>query len=161
MLRRFPDEVRALRSKGAERVGLVVVIDGDNRGARKRKEELAQALSAAGLSPVGPKERIAICVPTWSIETWLFALSGTATVGESRSYKRDWQKLSDTRGMMRAAVAAWQAGRTPVELPSFRDACAELERLSRGEVLHRGAPSEEVTELGSASSSRQACFARH
>lgn len=126
----YPSEVRALRSRGAERVGLVVVVDGDNQGVKKRKRELAAALERAGLDPVGSKERIATCVPTWSIETWLLALAGIGPVDETQSYKRDWEKLSDSKKRARAAASAWRDGRCTIALPSFLDACAELDRLA-------------------------------
>lgn len=130
VIRRYPIEVKALRSKGAERVGLVVVIDGDNRGVKRRKEDLADALAAAKLAPVASEERIAVCVPTWSIETWLVALSSAADVDESKSFKRDWEKRRDTKRLARVAVGAWRDHRVSVMLPSFLDASDELARLA-------------------------------
>jgi predicted metal-dependent phosphotriesterase family hydrolase len=67
--------VAALKRWRAERhdanVGLLVVIDGDERGLARRRQELAQILRDAKMQPIAPSEHVAIVVPTWHVETWI------------------------------------------------------------------------------------------
>ncbi len=72
VLKRYAREVRATtRRRPAERVAILVMIDGDNFGVSRRKQQLDDALRDAGEPPRAPQEPIVILVPTWSIETWL------------------------------------------------------------------------------------------
>ncbi len=75
-------------------------------------------------------ERIAICVPTWSIETWALHLLGTITVVETESYKGVYEG-DETRGSVsiKSAVKNWLAREDACNLPSCADARAELRRL--------------------------------
>lgn len=130
VISQYPREVRALRSKGLQRVGLVVVVDGDRSGVNGRRKELAAALGSAGLAPVGAKERIALCIPTWSIETWLLALTGDTSVDEARSCKREWNRVPDAKRRAREAVGIWLTPGISISLPSLRDGFRELDRLA-------------------------------
>jgi len=68
-------------------LGLIVAIDGDNKGVGARKIELAAELASAGVPPREDDEAIALFVPTWSIETWLALLSSGAAVAETEPLK--------------------------------------------------------------------------
>lgn len=86
---RFPKELKAYRSH-RQRVaeGLVVVVDGDDRGVDARLDELAEACRAQGVTPRQIDNRVAIIVPTWNIETWFAYLSGSDVDETKRDYPR-------------------------------------------------------------------------
>lgn len=133
----YPKQVRLLRSKKYQRnLGLIVHIDGDNRGVNGRKADLDGRLTSdqPALAARAPTEAIAVLVPTWCIETWLLHLSGIAQPPESDGLKRDpdtqysaalHQLDSTLADSIRAAVAAWP-GTTP---PSLADGHGELQRV--------------------------------
>ena len=91
---RFPKELSAYRSnRNRVAQGLVVILDGDDRGVDGRCAELTAACESQGMSPRQVDEHIAIIVPTWNIETWLAYLSG-ANVDERKS---DYSRLERPR----------------------------------------------------------------
>ena len=62
---RFADCVRLLRSlRHQQNLGLIVAIDGDNKGVAARKAELAAELIATSAAARGDDEAIALFVPT-------------------------------------------------------------------------------------------------
>ena len=124
----YAREVRLLRAKGQENVGLIVVTDGDNVGVATRKAALATELQRASLDARSQEERIAICVPTWSIETWILGLNGTSGVVETVSYKS--QRKPDATAV-KSAANAWPGSPAGCRLPSFEDALGELARIDR------------------------------
>jgi hypothetical protein len=141
---RSSGEIRWLRSKTNHlEVGLLVVIDGDDVGPAVRKRELDDALVVARHARRGKDERVAIFVPTWSIETWLLWLWGQRELNEERSYKEDARTgatenaalfrkaLSDPDSSSSSAARAWKtaADDEAERLPSLADARAELMRL--------------------------------
>ena len=78
-------------------LGLLVMIDGDNEGVVQRthalESKLAQYETKRGRAlPRATNERIALFVPTWSVETWLSWLEGDSQVVESRSYKDSYKR---------------------------------------------------------------------
>lgn len=130
---RYPREVHAYRAQANHLTnGLVVAIDGDNLGVAARKVELESALKEAGYEPRGAEERIAACVPTWSIETWLAWLCGLGSVDEAIPYKRD-AAFSHAReaGTVRSrtAVEGWFSMAREGEPPSLTDRRQEMLRL--------------------------------
>lgn len=133
--KRYPNEVRLLRSYGQENVGLAVLIDGDDKGVAARKRELAEALESAGVAPRREGERIATCVPTWSIETWIAFLCGLDGVNEATRYKEDAAfKAAERSGAVTPTKAAdaYLKGPLPNEaerVPSLADGRAEIARL--------------------------------
>ncbi|OGR12018.1 MAG: hypothetical protein A2341_06810 [Deltaproteobacteria bacterium RIFOXYB12_FULL_58_9] len=82
---RFPLELDSYRRKSAH-VGsaVVVMIDGDNRGVATRQKELDDACTEKNVQQRQSKERVAVFVPTWNIETWFAYLDGQ-TVDETQS----------------------------------------------------------------------------
>lgn len=133
--RRYPGEVRAYRSQANHLSnGLVAAVDGDRFGVAARKAGLDAELVAAGQQQRGDEERVAVIVPTWSVETWLAWLCGHTSVVESQPYKRDsWYCGEERRGTItvKGAADGWFAsmGGGPPELPSLVDGRKEVARL--------------------------------
>lgn len=110
------------------RLGFLVMIDGDDRGLGGRTQEL----DAEARSTRRPDERVAILVPSWSIETWVLWL-GCDDVTETESLKK---RLPQPELIARAPAAA-MAWRSPkpneaIQLRSLAAARAELRRLPLG-----------------------------
>jgi hypothetical protein len=120
----FAKELRALRSHGPERVGLLVVIDGDLVGVIARKKQLEDEGQKAGLKERTDDERVAICVPTRNLETWVTAFCRGGTVTETDDYSR-----GVTYDEVRKAASLWLSKADACDLPSYRDAREELARL--------------------------------
>lgn len=123
--RQYRDEVvtryAAVRNHQAG-LGILGFIDGDNVGVQARLEELeAQKREGA--------ERVAILIPTWSIETRVLWLSGE-TITESQSLK-DQTPKSDFHNRLPSAIAAWRKERPDeaAKLPSLAAAPVELKRI--------------------------------
>ena len=88
----YPSEVNLLRRKRHQRISLIAVRDGDNKGVLSRKADLDRALDEAGLDRRQRNEVIVNLVPTWSIETWLLALLGVDPIDESASRKLEFER---------------------------------------------------------------------
>lgn len=132
--KRYPSEVRMLRQKRhQQQLCLIAVRDGDNTSVALRKADLDSALRDAGLEPRQKGERLATPVPTWSIETWLLALLGDDTVGETEKQKQNFENHypgKKDRQALRAAAQAWssKADKVP-SVPSLADGKAEMKRI--------------------------------
>jgi hypothetical protein len=134
--KRFPEEAQGFRSQAGHQanLALVIMVDGDRVGCEPRKAALNDELRAHGHEVRGAGERIAYLVPTWSIETWIAALSGAATSFESfdeaTPYKAHatYRRLAEASPLVRVAVDRWNsAGPTELVLvPSLTDARGEL-----------------------------------
>ncbi len=135
--KQYPGQVRRLRGYGDELVGLVVMTDGDRFGVEARKLDFAAALAAANQMPRNDGERIPICVPTWSIETWFAWLGGLEGVDETRTYKKEpGIQAAQRRGEVSPSKAAEAWLHPPREdearqLPSLADGRGEIQRLAR------------------------------
>lgn len=130
---RYPREVRAYRVRAHHVTnGLLAAIDGDALGVVLRKAQLDEALAEGGQKPRESTERVALCIPTWSIETWLRWLCGRGPVEESTPYKRDaeFQRDKDKGAVTsKTAIEGWFAAVRPGEPPSLADGRAEIDRL--------------------------------
>ncbi|MFL6209959.1 MAG: hypothetical protein ACJ74W_13970 [Pyrinomonadaceae bacterium] len=129
----YISEVKLLRQKRHQRLCLIAVRDGDNIGVASRKADLNSALCDVGLDPRQQDELIATPVPTWSIETWLLALLGDASVDETVSRKQDFQRRypeKHERQSLRDAAHAWRnrADQIP-SVPSLADGRTEMSRI--------------------------------
>lgn len=124
--RRYAEEVRKHRGRGDQLVGLVVMTDGDRFGVAARKQAFAVTLAESGQRARDGAERIALCIPTWSIETWFAWFDGREDVDEATSYKQA-PGLSPAR-----AAGAWQVVRASESsrVSSLVDARGELRRLA-------------------------------
>jgi hypothetical protein len=137
VLRSLGQEVNALRSKNYQKnLGLVVVIDADEKGLRGRVDELLARIAAeASGGARGEAERIALVVPALEIENWYvhLCIPEARPIDEARDYKPspEWARLEKDLGLAaKTAVAAWapEAGRLdPQSLIAARD---ELGRVA-------------------------------
>ena len=141
VLANYPGEVKVLRAKAHQRLGLIAVRDGDREGVTARKAQLEVALREAGLTPRSNSERISTPVPTWSIENWLLALLEHADIDEGRGPNQregqTWKQIFDhthggarERNALKRAAKAWRDGQADTEgLPSRADGRVEISRL--------------------------------
>ena len=99
---RYPEELRAYRSKAAENACLIVIIDGDKQSPDERVSDLEAT------APRGSQDRVALFVPCRNIETWIAYLEGHAVSEEQqyRSFKR-----GHSRGDAARELASRCAGR--------------------------------------------------
>lgn len=120
---RFPRELKELRSRGGERVYLVVMVDGDASGVSARRLSLRKACIEQGVAPPQDSDNVLICVPTWNIETWLAYLGGDS-VDESR---KDYPRLTregDCMPMVNTLVGMCRKRTLRKPIPaSLEDAC--------------------------------------
>ncbi|WP_437563490.1 hypothetical protein [Sorangium sp. So ce542] len=136
VLGRLGREVDALRSqKHQQNLGLVVVIDADEKGLSQRVDELEGRIEAdarGGARAAG--ERIAFVVPALEIETWYVHLCvpSARPVDETRDYKASpaWRELEkDLSAASRRAVDAWPPAPDRQDPPSLSAARDELKRV--------------------------------
>ena len=133
VIKRYPELMRRypLRYPN-ENVALVVAVDGDNQGHRRRKLRFDEELSQRNMNPREERERVAICLPTWSVETWVACLCAwnppSGPLDESRSFKLDVDRAL-TSGQLSLANAVENWSQTPpLALSSLDDARIEFRR---------------------------------
>ncbi|MDC0745555.1 hypothetical protein [Polyangium mundeleinium] len=133
----FAKAVARWRAQSDENVVLLVVVDGDNKGVARRRNELEQTLREAGATRIAASDPVAIIVPTWHIETWIAWLCGHRPVSELQRYKNDEPLGREVANKIKAgeytpklAVAAWThpAPDEATHVPSLTDARDELTR---------------------------------
>ena len=132
--KQYPSLAKTYRQFRHQNVALLVAIDGDRAGVSGRKRELDEALVKANMSARTSDDAIAVCVPTWSIETWIVWLCGWEGVTEIQPYK-DSNEYTRARRKdevsAKPAVARWTPVRTGEQdrVPSLTDARTELRRM--------------------------------
>ena len=129
---RYCDEIKELRRKRREWRGLLAARDGDNDGVAVRKADLDAALAEGGQAWRGQDERVALPVPTWSIETWLLWLLGHDELNESVPLKHMFERTysgREEREALKRAAKAWTAQQRDDDLPSLLDGRTEIRRL--------------------------------
>lgn len=90
----FPHELESYRSRrGYIQQALIVMIDGDAEGVNAELQALDESCRLSRVPVRTKKDRVAIFVPTWRIETWLAYLQ-RENVDEGKS---DYPKLSRER----------------------------------------------------------------
>ena len=139
VLDNFVGFVKSWRSQHDANVGGLVVIDGDEHGLARRRQQLIAKLAEAGEPSLDRGDpRFAILIPCWHIETWIAWLCGHRPVDEQTCYKPEDPRGSEVgrrikRGeySARMAVKAWTPARgDEVEhVPSLDASRAELRRL--------------------------------
>lgn len=136
VLQRLGQEVDALRERSYQKnVGLVVMIDADNKGLQGRVTELLDRIArdaSDGARRGG--ERIVLVVPAWEIENWYVHLCVPAArpIDETRDYKPtpEWRELAkDLGAAAKRAVEAWAPEPGRADPPSLTAAREELGRL--------------------------------
>ncbi len=135
VLQRLGREVDALRERSFQKnLGLVVVIDGDDKGVQGRVTELLTRIATDSGSGRGPTERIALVVPAREIENWYVHLCvpSARPIDETRDYKPtpEWRALAkDVGAAAKQAVAVWAPEASRVDPPSLARAREELARV--------------------------------
>ncbi|MEM6730300.1 MAG: hypothetical protein AAF658_02020 [Myxococcota bacterium] len=122
----FHEFVKRARSKSYQRrLGFLCVIDGDHEGFSPRKARLSESRADAA--------RIAIWVPTWSIETWVWWLSSRDGIVDDSFERRSLRDRVTPRWSRLLPIAAdrfLEIDEREEELaPSLTDARSELRRL--------------------------------
>jgi hypothetical protein len=119
---RYPDIcLKARATRNQVNLGFLVIVEGDSEGVEARVNQLHA-------EERDPNERIAILVPTWSIESWVWWLTGNE-VDESKKYNREMR--DNFPQLVDGAVLAWQRPRADEQrfVPSLSAGRKELERL--------------------------------
>lgn len=129
----FPKELAKYRSKcNAVGQALVVIQDGDEKGVKERRDALDEACRKATVPPRQPKERVAVFIPTWQIETWFAYLDGKAVDEKSKDYPR----LAEERECQRhvdALAKMCRDGSLRAPAPSsLQAACDEFNKRIKG-----------------------------
>jgi hypothetical protein len=136
VLQQLGQEVDALRARNFQKnVGLIVMIDADNKGLHGRVSELLDRIakdSSSGSRKDG--ERLALVVPAWEIESWYVHLCVPAArpIDETQDYKPtpEWRALEkDLGAAAKQAVDAWAPEPGRVDPPSLTAARVELGRV--------------------------------
>ncbi len=119
--------VKAKSKAYQEKLGFIVVIDGDNLGVR-RKLELQKQLNDAELM-LAYEKRVVILVPSWSIDTWIDAICGADAVESTKVTDQIKRSIDDE--MIRRATLDFDSYRRalPAHLPAMLDAQLELRKL--------------------------------
>ena len=124
--RRYPDQLRAIRSR--QGALLIVVIDADRHTTQQRRAQLDEECKAQEVPPRTDTDPVMILVPRRNIETWFAYLDGES-VDESEDYSA-WRSR-DPRGfaeeLYRMCHRA-QRLRDPAP-PSLEESCGEYSRL--------------------------------
>ena len=122
-LRRFPGEAR----------GALIVVDGDESGLKGRLAEIGQSARDE------LDERIAICVPSRTVETWELWLCGRRDLDETTQYKDEFRHQVAKGSMSpRQAAKAWHAALSSKEqeleaatVPALVAGREQIARLSK------------------------------
>ncbi len=127
--REYVKELAAGRQSHVDRT-LIIVIDGDNYGVEERLRQLDKACEAKGVDVRSPKDKVAIFIPTWNIETWLAYLDGNVVDEGQRDYTK-LPRLGDCTEHARNLAAMCKSRKLRVPAPrSLEAACLEYnERL--------------------------------
>ena len=132
VLKNYPVEVKALRSRPHIRAGLVAVVDADTSSVEERLRQLEQSLVQDGQPGRGDAERIGLLSPKRNVETWMFCLLGN-DANEDDDYKKR-VSPSDLKESVAAFAELCPRKTADISLPSLRHACKELTTfLTRGE----------------------------
>jgi hypothetical protein len=126
----YAEELKRYRKSHVNRA-LVAIVDGDTFGVRERMRQFDRRCEELQIQPRQKKEKVAIIVPTRSIETWIEYLEGN-TVNETVSYPK-LQYESDCQPSVDRLVEYCRSTGLPESAPeSLRAACDEYqERILR------------------------------
>lgn len=128
---RYPQEVRAYRSRSARaQSALIVAIDADSGDVERRLRQLREALTQAEMPPRRDEESIVHLIARRNIETWILCLDGENS-DEETDYRRE---PSINERIAGAAGTLYQWSRPnfvppPRCVPSLLSAIPEIKRL--------------------------------
>ncbi len=119
-------EVKVARKVPPKRA-LIIVVDGDERGAASRLGHLAQLLKEQEQEALKSGERITTVIPCRNIETWIHHFNGEA-VNETDTYSKNKFRIDDAAQSFADFVADGTSPPVP-DLPALNAAREELRRL--------------------------------
>ena len=119
---------RSKRSKSLPSHRVVVVIDGDKHGVDTRLKTLDSLLRDAKEPALSNADRVAVLVPTYSVETWLLWLSDERdNVDEATDCKNRFRSVETSgKASVEKAATALAMAADPTDLPSIAKARVEL-----------------------------------
>ena len=128
--RQLATELQALRRRRGN-VLLVVLIDGDRFGIKRRLAQLDEACDEKQIPHKQENEPVFIFVPTWNIETWLAYLDDeTVTVSEDKPDYPRLQRERDCQRHVDRLVDMCGTGQLRVPAPSsLTAACVQYQRF--------------------------------
>lgn len=132
VLAQAPKSAAYIRRFYQEAVGLLIAIDGDVDGLQNRLRQIRAALEAKGLDPKALEQRLAVCVPTRSIETLILWFQGRRDLDEQMDVKRQAKDKSDHRQVANqwfSFVSEDQKAQEAAQLPSLAHGRQEIDRL--------------------------------
>ncbi len=119
----YAEELKNLRSSHVNRA-LVAIVDGDTLGVQGRLHQFDRRCEELQIKPRQKKEKVAIIVPTRSIETWIEFLKGNP-VDETTTYPK-LQYESECQPSVDRLVEYCTSAGLPEDAPeSLRLACDE------------------------------------
>jgi hypothetical protein len=119
----YTEELKNLRSSHVNRA-LVAIVDGDTLGVQGRMRQFDRRCEEFKIQPRQEKEKVAIIVPTRSIETWIEFLKGNP-VDETTTYPK-LQYESECQPSVDKLVEYCASAGLPEDAPeSLRLACDE------------------------------------
>lgn len=134
---RLADAARILRQKPDEAIGLLVALDADADGFRRRYEEVMTALRQEGLAGKS-LDRVAVCIPARNVETWELWLWGARDLDEHKDFKSMFRREVRPGLRPKQLVEAWFAelseGQRQEEariLPALAHGREEIRRLQK------------------------------
>ncbi len=110
----------------------MIAIDGDVDGARGRLRQIEGCLIERDLDPKALEDRLAICVPTRSIETWILWFQGRRDLDENTSYKHEVRSRIESRkvaDLWFAPIPEAQSAQESAQLTSLVHGRQEIDRL--------------------------------
>jgi hypothetical protein len=130
VVRRFPEELKALRTATAHRSArLIVMVDGDGGTHQSRRERIESECITVGVEPPAADEPVLVLVPCRNIETWIAYLGGQ-TVNETDTYTRlqDKKKGCASQVTDLAEMCRLRQLRSPAP-PALEAACRSYRKL--------------------------------
>src|SRR5262249_52338116 len=106
VINEFPRQLHACRQRSAKaKTLLIVFVDADTDSVHKRKQELIEAVKAAGLEQLRSADPVIYLVPKWHVETWIKSLRGERITEDEPC--KEWRGISDSE--LKAAVTTLYA----------------------------------------------------
>ena len=119
----YPTRLEAARDTNS---ALIVVIDGDGKTVEERLRQLDEQCAKENIPRRTDADRVAVFVPMWNIESWLYFLGGGDNVDESKKNYRRLNRERECKPMVEKLRKMCRRGNLPDEAPSsLRAACEE------------------------------------
>jgi len=132
----YPGEVRKVRSRAQQNVGLIAMIDADRASLRTRFRQFNQKLLDADQARRGSRERIAVMIARRNLETWIAYLvplaDGVSEAAACATGADPYKRLVNNKNVPPAAcayVGQLQGARATPAVPSLKASFSELRRV--------------------------------